>query len=126
MQRRLCALVVVIALLATIPVGAPRGCVECPPGCPMHARAEADDHGARKRQPGCHRAPAPPSGAVCLRSACGRDALTASSLLPDAVLGATAERSHPVAELRLVTPEPRLASRPAPEPALEPPRSVLG
>jgi hypothetical protein len=121
--RRLCALVVALALGLAAPLGAPRGCVSCPPGCPMHARAEAGGAETREATLGCHRRPVP-AGQVCLRSACGRDAITVPAVTLRAVLAPPAAAVGPLAGVPLATPVFRLASALTPEPPTRPPRSA--
>jgi hypothetical protein len=114
--RRVCALTVVLAMLAALPLAAPRGCPDCPVGCPMHARGE--------QRLGCHRAPPAPSGEVCLRGSCGRDMLARAERAPDAVIRPAA-RVDPIVRTRdVVTEDVAIASLPLPEPPTEPPRSV--
>lgn len=113
-----------LALLASISPSFPRGCVECPPGCPMHARRADEAPGARKL--GCHRAPVTPSDTVCLRSACGHDAVTDAPV----TLGVTLEeqRMLPPALAQLCG-APAAGHRPtrgAAEPPTDPPRVVRG
>jgi hypothetical protein len=121
--QRLCALVVVLALLAALPLGTPRRCPECPPGCPMHAPHAAN--GARAgKQPGCHRTTPTPTGIVCLRSACGHHPATEAPVALTAVLPRTV-RVHSAGAATLIAPdEPRFASVPAPDPPTDPPRPL--
>ena len=123
-RRRLCALVVVLALLASLPTSPPRGCVQCPPGCPMHARQAGGGGGRHK--PGCHRTPVTPSSAVCLRSACGHDALTESPAALRAVLARPARVPITLASAPLAPAVESLSSGAAPEPPTDPPRIVCG
>jgi hypothetical protein len=118
---RACALGVVLALLVALPLGAPQGCADCPPGCPMHAQRD----GATARL-GCHRSPPPPTGETCLRSACGHDVLARAEVVVPAVLPGPA-RVLPVTSARAPRVDaPRLVSRFAPEPPTDPPRAVRG
>lgn len=123
-RRRTCALVVVLVLLASIPQSTPRGCAVCPPDCPMHLRHAEAAPGARK--PGCHRAPATPDGVVCVRSACGHDAVTESPLVLRAVLDDTGVTLQVAAGARPGSPDRRHPGRTAPEPPTDPPRIVRG
>src|SRR5262245_5508570 len=123
-MRRLCALVVVLALLTGVPMNAPRGCVQCPPGCPMHERQGAGDiHGGRHK-PGCHRAPSTPSGTVCVRSACGHDAVTESPVTLWAVLTVPARLPIAPVSAALVPANVVLSSVAAPQPPTAPPRTA--
>ncbi|HJQ85204.1 MAG TPA: hypothetical protein VKA21_14060 [Candidatus Binatia bacterium] len=121
MRRRAAALIVLLALLGSVPKAAPRGCVDCPPGCPMHARR---DGAPEARRLGCHRT-RPVEGTVCLRSACGHDALAESPAGPPAIFAArTVVPRIPVSE-RVLERVPSIASLAAPEPPTEPPRTFL-
>jgi hypothetical protein len=123
--RRLCALVVVLALGLSGPLSAPRTCVSCPVGCPMHREPEAaqSEHAAR-RKPSCHRAPTP-AGEVCLRSVCGAGA----TLETFSLVGMIARRDRGPERLVLavaLAPSVRRApSGPTIEPPTEPPRALL-
>jgi hypothetical protein len=120
--RRSCALVVVLALLTAGPLAAPRGCVDCPPGCPMHAR-RAD--GPEKRPHlGCHRGRVPASGEACLRSACGHDASSRTEAAIHAVLRGPVHVQRLFAASRVAPEDVRLASSSPPEPPTDPPRAL--
>ena len=111
------------ALLAAGPLGVPKRCSECPPGCPMHAQHASD--APKRRQPGCHRsADRPPAGTVCLRSVCGHEATTDSTATILALLAPRVEASSPVVGPRLATVPTIVASLDAPEPPLQPPRAL--
>jgi hypothetical protein len=112
--RRLVASLVTATLLLAGPLGIPRSCVECPPGCPMHAQIGA--HGSAKK-PGCHRMTAPsPAGTTCLRGTCGHEVTTESGLTVLALLASPMQVSAPA-------PGPRIAPPPL-EPRLRPPRTA--
>jgi hypothetical protein len=115
-HRHVSALVIVLAMLAAIPLRAPRGCIECPPGCPMHSR------GGDQRL-GCHRRGAAPPGERCLRSACGHDSARADGA-PEAIVRPPARVATTVRTAALAAVEPVADSRPDPEPPTEPPRAV--
>ena len=91
----------------------------------MHAH-HASGVAEPERKIGCHRAPAPPRADVCVRSACGRDAETVSPVALFGILGGTTVAPAPPPVLRLAAHPVRLASRFAPEPPTEPPRTVRG
>jgi hypothetical protein len=120
--RRLVASLLAATLLLAGPLAVPKGCVECPPGCPMHAH-DADGAPAKK-QPGCHRTPAPPTDTVCLRSACGHDVTLESGLALLALLGRPTEMASPAPGGPVSTPPVIVASLDAPEPPLQPPRAA--
>ncbi len=88
----------------------------------MHARAAEPPPGVRK--PGCHRAPAAPSNVVCLRSACGHDALTETPVALKAMLAEQGGILVASAGVRLRGDDPRRPTRTAPQPPTEPPRVV--
>jgi hypothetical protein len=120
LRRRLCALMVVVALCAAMPTGAPRGCVTCAPHCPMHAR---DGHGHRDaKHLGCHRADVP-LGVVCLRGTCGHEAVVGRTAPLLAVLVAPVPVADPP-QVRAFAPRVILAaSTPLAEPPTHPPRA---
>ena len=120
LARRTCALVVVLALVLSGPLSAPRGCVECPPGCPMHARV-ADGKAPRL---GCHHRSMPPAGVVCLRSACGHDATSEAQTGVPGVLADEARVSVVLAPSAMPGAPLLIASCAAPEPPTEPPRTL--
>lgn len=124
-HRRLCALVV-LALVAGVPPNTPRGCVQCPPGCPMHARRADGDGGGDRHKPGCHRAPVTPSGTVCVRSGCGHDAITESPVALRTVLAERASVPITLASVPLAPAVESPSSLAAPEPPTHPPRRVYG
>jgi hypothetical protein len=115
-RRHVSALVIVLSMLAAIPLRAPRGCIECPPGCPMHNR------GGEHRL-GCHGRGAVPAGERCIRSACGHDTARSDGA-PEAVVRPTARIETTVRAAALAVAEPVADSRPLPEPPTEPPRAV--
>src|SRR5262245_7814234 len=115
-RRHVSALVIVLSMLAAIPLRAPRGCIECPPGCPMHTRGS-------EHRLGCHRRGAAPAGELCLRSACGHDSARADGV-PEAVVHPPAGLETIVRTAALAAAEPLADSRPQPEPPTEPPRAV--
>src|SRR5262245_2528492 len=115
-RRHVSALVIVLSLLAAIPLRAPRGCIECPPGCPMHTRQG-------EHRLGCHRRGAAPSGERCLRSACGHDSARAD-VAPEAVVRPSAAIETTIRTAAVAIAEPVADSRPRPEPPTEPPRAV--
>jgi hypothetical protein len=120
--RRLCALVVIVALVAAIPFGVPGGCPDCPADCPMHQpRPHAGASGAPRL--GCHRGTPPPAGTVCLRSACGRHVATEAASLP-ALLPAPIRVAAAHVVARFVSGDPTAASPPNADPPTEPPRAV--
>jgi hypothetical protein len=124
--RRLCALVIVLALGLSGPLSAPRTCVSCPAGCPMHREAEAaqGEHATARRKPSCHRAPTP-AGEVCLRSVCGAGA----TLETFSLVGMLARRERGperiVVAVALAPSVRRAPSGPILEPPTEPPRALL-
>ena len=120
--RRLLASLLTATILLAGPLAVPKGCVDCPPGCPMHAH-DADDAPARK-QPGCHRTPAPPSDTVCLRSACGHDVTLEPAVALLALLMRPTGLGSPMAGPRMPFPPLSVASLDAPEPPLHPPRTA--
>ena len=120
--HRVVASLLAAALLLAGPLAVPKGCVECPPGCPMHAH-DAAGAPARK-QPGCHRTPAPPTDTVCLRSACGHDVTIESAAALLALLTRPMEMISPTPGPRAATPPLLVASLDAPEPLLRPPRAA--
>jgi hypothetical protein len=123
--RRSCALALVLAMSVTLPLGAPRGCVDCPPGCPMHARADVGAERPAQRL-GCHRGRPVTTGEVCLRSACGHDVISRSETALQAILHRPA-RVRVAVSARAITPgHLRLVSSAAPEPPTDPPRAVRG
>jgi len=123
MPRRVCALVVVFALLVGVTLGASPGarpCGQCPPGCPMHARkVGCHEVGRLSRQRS-----APRAG---FRSACPHQSDTATpapgvrGLLPQHVVAVPAFASEPVSLAPFIG---RLG--PFPEPPTDPPRALVG
>lgn len=124
---RLVASLLTVAMLLAGPLGVPRSCSECPPGCPMHAEDAPRAPEQAKKQPGCHRTTEPlPAGTVCLRSSCGHDVTTESAFATLALLTAPARMPFPAPGLRLPAPPAVVASLDAPEPPSRPPRSARG
>jgi hypothetical protein len=121
--RRLVASVLAALLLLAGPLAVPKGCTECPAGCPMHARG-AGGEGAKK-QPGCHRAtnPAPVDG-DCLRSACGHDVTVETTMTVFGLPARPMRVSSPAPGPRMPAPPVVVASLDAPEPLLRPPRAA--
>lgn len=120
--RRCCALVTVLAILLSAPLGAPRGCITCPPGCPMHAGKSGQ--GGKL---GCHHgASRGPADGVCVRSTCGHEALTESPVTLRAVLAGPPAIVQLLAAEPVSSPAVRPPSLDAPEPPTDPPRAVLG
>jgi len=115
-HRHVCALLIVASMLAGIPLRAPRGCTECPPGCPMHARGS--DH-----RLGCHRPGPMPTGERCLRSVCGHESAR-SDAAPEAIVRPPARIEAVVRAAAHTAVESVPDSRPQPEPPTEPPRAV--
>jgi len=122
MPRRVCALVVLLALLVGVTLGASPGarpCGQCPPGCPMHAR-----------KLGCHQVgsfsrhrSAPKAG---LRSACPHEptatpARGVRGVLPEHLVAVPASASEPLSLARFIG---RLG--PFPEPPTHPPKALVG
>jgi hypothetical protein len=124
--RRLCAFVIVLALGLSGPLSAPRTCVSCPVGCPMHRDAEAgqSDHAATRRKPSCHRTPTP-AGEVCLRSVCGAGATLETSALVGLVAGRERGPERLVLAVTVAPAARRAPSGPVLEPPTEPPRALL-
>lgn len=121
-RRAVASVLAALPLLAG-PLGVPKGCNECPPDCPMHAREPA--HAPAKKQPGCHRTPtSAPAGTVCLRSACGHDDTAESATTILALLTRPLGPSSPAPGPRIPTPPLVVASLDAPEPPLRPPRTA--
>jgi len=119
--RRACSVVVALVLLLAplVPGAAPgRGCGQCPPGCPMHARRLACHH---TRALPCHGG----SSSNAIRSACSHAPEPAApSGGMRGVLPATADlsivftaRSAPAHARVLVTQH-------VPEPTADPPRRI--
>jgi len=121
--RRVVASSLAALLLLAGPLGMPKGCVECPAGCPMHARGI--DSAAGKKQPGCHRTAMPaPAAGDCLRSACGHDVTVETAMTVLALPVRPIRVLSPAPGPRLPTPPLVVASLDAPEPALRPPRAA--
>ena len=118
--RRACSLLVVLALLLAplVPEAArERGCGQCPPGCPMHAR-----------RLGCHHAGTMP----CHRSGSSNAIRSACSHAPDPATSSGGMRGvipapAPLAAAftaRAATQRARvLVTQPEPEPATDPPKT---
>ena len=115
-RRHVSALVIVLSMLAAIPLRAPRGCIECPPGCPMHTRGG-------ERRLGCHRSGPVATDERCLRSACGHDSARTDGA-PEAIVRPPARIEAAGRTIALAVAEPVADSRPRPEPPTEPPRAV--
>ena len=119
--RRACSLMVALVLLLAplMPGGAPgRGCGQCPPGCPMHAR-----------RLGCHHARALPchggGSSNAIRSACGHAPEPAApSGGMRGVIPATVGLSPLFAARSASTHTRVLVTQHAPEPTTDPPRRI--
>ena len=118
--RSACSLRVVLALLLApvVPGTAPeRGCGQCPPGCPMHARRLGCHHA---RAMPCHRSG--PSNTI--RSACSHAPEPAT--LSGSVRGVIPAPARLAAIFSARGAEERarvLATQHVPEPATDPPRA---
>src|SRR5262245_36972367 len=125
--RRLCALVIVLALGLSGPLSAPRTCVSCPVGCPMHREVETGqgEHAATRRKPSCHRAPTP-AGEVCLRSVCGAGATLESFSLVGTLVRRERGPERLVLAVALAPSVHCAPSGPTREPPTEPPRAFPG
>jgi len=117
--RRVCSLVVVLALLLApvMPGVAPeRGCGQCPPGCPMHAQRLGCHHA---RTIPCHRS----GSSNAIRSACSHAPEPATpsgsmrGVLPVPAFLTTVFTARSAAQYARM-----LVTQHVPEPATDPPK----
>ena len=118
--RRVCALVMVLALVAMAPGGVTGGCTTCTAECPMHQH--------RPHALGCHHgthASAVPDGQTCLGPAgCGHhEALTPIAL--QAVVEPVVAVAPLVDGSRISSPSAGLVSRDATAPPHGPPEPLF-
>jgi len=120
MQRRASAIVLVLAMLMSLPVAGMRRCLECPANCPMHTAAP------QAHKPHCHEtgaAPAAASNGLCMRrAACGHTAPELLSAVPAVLPPAVPLVQHSVVTV-LSPVEQYLVGEADPEPATGPPRA---
>jgi len=120
--RRACSLLVVLALLLAplVPEAArERGCGQCPPGCPMHARRLGCHHAGTMP---CHRS----GSSHGIRSACGHAPAPATpasggmrGVIPVPARLAAVFTTRSAAERARI-----LATQHVPEPATDPPKPL--
>ena len=112
------AVVVVLALLCSVPAVMPRACATCPADCPMHHQAGGS------HRVGCHEGHlAPPVGGCVMGPGCGHASAEAATLETRGPVPPSITVAPLVSSSTLVDAPVRVSTRVAPEPPSEPPRS---
>jgi len=120
MQRRASAILLVLAMLMSLPVAGMRRCLECPADCPMHTASP------QAHKPHCHDAGGAhqeASNGPCMRrAACGHTAPELLSAVP-AVLPPAVPLVLRSVVTALSPVEQSVVGEADPEPATGPPRT---